>query len=161
VFSPRPIEDEKLLQLFEMTNSAPSAYNLQSYQVFVVKDGPKKEALSSACFDQSFMNQNFVAKAPVILVFCADSRRAGARYGDRGADLYALQDATIAATFAHLAAVDLGLSSVWVGAFKEKEVASLLGVSEARPVVILPLGYADAVPKASGRRPLKEVFVEA
>jgi nitroreductase len=161
VFSPRPIEDGKLLQLFEMTNSAPSAYNLQSYQVYVVKDSAKKEALSSACFDQSFMNQNFVAKAPVVLVFCADPRRAGAKYGDRGAALYGLQDATIAATFAHLAAVDLGLSSVWVGAFKESEVATLLGLSEARPVVILPLGYADTVPRTSGRRPLKEVFIEA
>jgi nitroreductase len=161
VFSPKPVEDGKLLQLFEMTNSAPSAYNLQSYQVYVVKDGAKKEALSSACFDQSFMNQNFVAKAPVVLVFCADSRRAGGKYGDRGESLYGLQDATIAATFAHLAAVDLGLSSVWVGAFKENEVAALLGLFELRPVVILPLGYAGTVPKTTGRRPLKEVFIGA
>jgi nitroreductase len=161
VFSPKPIEDAKLIQLFEMTNSAPSAYNLQSYEVFVIRDGAKKEALSSACFDQGFLSQNFVAKAPVVLVFCADPRRAEAKYGDRGAELYALQDATIAATFAHLAAVDLGLSSVWVGAFKESEVASLLGRSEAKPVVILPIGYADNVPRTTGRRPLKEVFIEA
>jgi nitroreductase len=160
VFSPKPVEDGKLLQLFEMTNSAPSAYNLQSYRVYVLKDPAKKEALSAACFDQSFMNQNFVSKAPVVLVFCADARRAGAKYGDRGETLYGLQDATIAATFAHLAAVDLGLSSVWVGAFKEEEVAALLGPSGLKPVVILPLGYADVAPRATNRRPLKEVFIE-
>ena len=160
MFSPKAVEDGKLLSLFGMINSAPSAYNLQSYRVFVIKDAARKEALSVACFDQSFMNQNFVSKAPVVLVFCADPGRAGAKYGDRGENLYGLQDATIAATFAHLAAVDLGLSSVWVGAFKEKEVAALLGLAGLRPVVILPLGYADVVPRQTSRRPLKEVFIE-
>ena len=143
-----------------MTNSAPSAYNLQSYRVYVVRDGVQKKALSAACFDQSFSNQNFVAEAPVVLVFCADPGRAGARYGERGENLYSLQDATIAATFAHLASVDLGLASVWVGAFDEEGVLSALGVSDVRPVVVLPTGYSGTQPKPSKRLPIDEVFRE-
>lgn len=34
------------------------------------------------------------------LVFCTDGERAVARYGQRGADLYALQDAAVAAGLA-------------------------------------------------------------
>jgi len=143
-----------------MTNSAPSAYNLQSYRVYVVRDGGMKKALSAACFDQSFSNQNFISEAPVVLVFCADQARAMTRYGERGESLYSLQDATIAATFAHLASVDLGLASVWVGAFDEEGVLSALGVTGVRPVVVLPIGYSGTRAKASKRLPVGEVFIE-
>ncbi len=155
------MEDDALNLLMEMTNSAPSAYNLQSYRAFVIKDASQREKLSAACFDQSFMDQNFVANAPVVMVFCADSDRAGTRYGERGAKLYALQDATIAATFAHLASFDLGLSSVWVGAFNEDEVGAILGIAGLRPVVILPIGYTGTAPKKTRRRPISEVFLRA
>lgn len=84
MFSPKLVEDRKLLELFETTNSAPSAFNLQSYQEYAVRDGAKTEALSSACFNHGFINENFVAKAPVVLVFCADPRRARVKYGHRG-----------------------------------------------------------------------------
>jgi nitroreductase len=160
MFTRQPVEAEKLQRLLEMTNTAPSAYNLQSYEAFVVKDPTKKVALSAAAFDQSFARQNFISEAPLVLVFCADPSRAGGRYGSRGADLYGLQDATIAATFAHLAAVDLGLSSVWVGAFDEAKVAEILGISGLRPVTMLPVGYPGTEARATARRGLREVFHE-
>ena len=160
-FSSKPVEEEKLQRLLELTNSAPSAHNLQSYQVFIVRSSVKKEALSAACFDQSFLKQDFVAKAPVVLVFCADGRRAGTKYDNRGDTLYSVQDATIATAFAHLAAVDLGLSSVWVGAFEEEKVAEVLGISGLRPVAMLPLGYSGMETRATGRRPVRETFHEA
>jgi nitroreductase len=43
--------------------------------------------------------------------------------------LYCIQDATIACTYAMLAATALGLSTVWVGAFDEKIVWEGLGIT--------------------------------
>ena len=97
-FSTRPIEPDKTLALLEAVNRAPSAGNLQAYEVYLVRNQAVKAALAAAALEQ-----RFIAAAPVVLVFCAHPERA-ASYGERGRRLYALQDATIACTFAMLAA---------------------------------------------------------
>ena len=62
-------------------------------------------------------------------IFSADTDRAKKRYHDR-ASLFATEDATVAASFAHLAATSLGLGSVWIGAFTESAVQEVLGIPE-------------------------------
>jgi len=132
---------------------APSAGNLQAYQVQVVRDQAKRKALAKAAYDQGF-----IAEAPVCLVFCADPDRSASRYDKRGTELYSVQDATIAGTFAMLAAVDLGLATVWVGEFDEEKVQQILGIESIRPVAMFSLGYAAEVPPASPRRAIEEIF---
>jgi len=90
-------------------------------------------------------------------VFCTDPERSAEKYGDRGRELYSVQDATIAGTFAMLAAVDLGLSTVWVGDFDEESVRKVVG-APGRPVVMFSLGYAAEEPKPAGRRAIEEIF---
>jgi len=93
----------------------------------------------------------------VALVFCTHAARAG-RYGKRGELLYAIQDATIACTFAMLAATALGLATVWVGAFDAGEVRRVIQAPEGiDPVAILPLGYAAEDPASPGRRRLEDL----
>jgi nitroreductase len=152
-YSSKRIEEEKLNRIMDAVSSAPSAGNLQAYEVFVVKGEAKKAALARAAFDQEF-----VVHAPVCLVFFANPRRSSVRYGARGEELYSVQDATIAATFAMLAAVDLGLSTVWLGAFDDHEVAEIFAAKSLRPVAILPMGYPAEEPEATPRRPLEDVF---
>jgi nitroreductase len=152
-YKPQPVEENKLRRIFEAANMAPSAGNLQAYQVRVVRDQSKKNSLAKAAF-----GQGFIAEAPVCLVFCADPDRSAAKYGKRGSDLYSLQDATIAGTIAMLAAVDLGLATVWVGDFDEKKVQQVLEVKSIRPVVIFSLGYAAEQPQPSPRRAIEEIF---
>lgn len=137
-FQAKEIKEGDLAEILAAANSAPSAGNLQAREIIVVKDKKIKEQLAEAA-----QGQNFVAEAPVVLVFCALPSRSAARYGQRGQDLYALQDATIAASFAWLQAVTLGLSACWVGAFEEKEVQKILKLNQnCRPIVILPVGFA-------------------
>jgi len=119
----------------------------------VFKKKEKREALAKAAFDQTFL-----AEAPVCLVFCADPARSAARYGSRGANLYSVQDATIAGCFAMLAATDLGLATVWVGAFDEEEVRKVVGVESLRPVAMFALGYAAEEPEPSTRRRIEDIF---
>lgn len=155
-YSPAPIEPEKLHAVLEAANRAPSAGNLQAYEMYLVRDPAVRRSLARAALDQFFL-----AQAPVVLVFCTHARRSAERYGRRGVELYALQDATVACTFAMLAAAAQGLGTVWVGAFDEEAVRRAIGAPEAhRPVAMLPVGYPAEQPPATSRRPLAELIHE-
>jgi nitroreductase len=150
-YRPQPIEPRALEKILETSRRAPSAGNLQAYEIYVVDEEQGKSALTAAA-----LGQEFIGQAPVVLVFCAHADRSSGKYGRRGVDLYCLQDATIACTFAMLAATALGLSSVWVGAFDEGQVRKILHTPPShRPLVILPLGYAAESPPETERRNLE------
>lgn len=150
-----PVETEKLHAILEMACAAPSAGDLQAYRIIVVTRAEERAALAQAA-----LNQSFIAEAPAVLVFCAEPSRSGERYGERGTSLYAVQDTTIAATYAQLAAVAAGMASAWVGSFDETKVAKLLELDPAlRPISMLCLGYPAEMPEPTPRRPLNETVV--
>jgi nitroreductase len=147
-YADAPVEEDKLVKLLEALNLAPSAGNLQAFEVYVITHADQRSELVVAA-----SGQDFLAQAPVVLVFCAHAARSIGKYGQRGANLYCLQDATIACTYAMLAATALGLSTVWVGAFNEGEVSRIIDLPQAhRPVAMLPIGYAAEKPSIRGRR---------
>lgn len=150
-FLAKKILDEDVNKILDTVNLAPSAGNLQSYKIFVVKNTNKRKALARACY-----NQSFVGEAPCVFIFCADPKKSASRYGRRGERLYALQDATIAASFAILAATSLGLGSCWVGAFSEEEVRKILE-TELRPVAVIAVGYKAEEPSCPVRKSLKKI----
>jgi len=152
----REVEDAKLQALLAAVNQAPSAGNLQAYQIYLVRDAGLKQALAKAALDQQSLTQ-----APLVLVFCADEVRASARYRERGEHLYSVQDATVAVAYAQLAATALGLATCWVGAFDEARVARIMELPRGdRPVAMLPIGYAAETPARTPRRDLTEIVVE-
>jgi nitroreductase len=157
-FQHKDVPKEKLDRIIKAVLSCPTAGNLQSYRVWVVKDKKHKIAVSEAAFGQTF-----VADASVVLVFCACPANSSGKYGSRGRELYSTQDATIATAFAHLTAVAEGLGSCWVGAFEPEAVTKALDLPENLiPVSILPLGIPVREGTKTERKPLKEMvtFVE-
>jgi nitroreductase len=155
-FASRMLEEEKLRIILESANRAPSAGNSQAYEIYVVRRPEDRKALARAA-----LGQDYVAEAPVSLVFCVQPARMSPRYGERGRRLYAVQDATIACTFAMLAATALELATVWIGAFRDEEVQRAIGVPEnVVPVAILPIGYQGEFPAASPRRALADLVHE-
>jgi nitroreductase len=151
------VEEDKLTWILEADNRAPSAGNLQAYMIVIVRDAVTRKALA-----QVALNQESVAQAPVVLAFFACPQISAARYRSRGAELYALQDATIACAYAQLAATALGLGNAWVGAFNDDAVKRILKVKgDRRAVALLPIGYAAEFPKPTSRRPLNESVKEA
>jgi nitroreductase len=151
-FKDRAVEREKMQQILEAINRAPSAGNLQAYEVYSVSDAGHKAALVKTA------DQEFLGQAPVVLVFCTHGARAEAKYRERGTELYCIQDATIACTFAMLAATALGLSTVWMGAFDEEQVRDAIGVPEdQRPIAMLPVGYAAETPEIKPRREVDDL----
>jgi len=150
-FQPTPIPDATVQKILETVNRAPSAGNLQAYEIFVVRDSEKKSRLADICLEQ-----DFVAQAPVVLVFAANPAMSVAEYGARGADLYCILDAGIACAYAQLACTELGLGSCWVGAFDSDRVAEFLGRPDLKPVGVLPIGFPAGAPSLSYRRPSGE-----
>jgi nitroreductase len=152
-FTDQPIEPEKIQKILETSNLAPSAGNLQAYEIYVVTDAKKRDGLSCAA-----LAQEYIAVAPVALVFCTHPELTEGKYTERGTRLYTVQDATIACSFAMLASTALGLGCVWVGTFDEKVVRIIIGAPQSQvPVVILAIGYPAEFPDQHPRRPLDQL----
>lgn len=135
VFSGSSITKEETDYILDCAGTSPSAGNLEAWDVVVVTDPGRREALSEAAYSQPH-----VENAPLLLVVCANYVRSMSRYGERGI-LYAVQDATIACTYMMLASHVLRLASCWVGAFDEEQVKSTLNLPpHVRPIAILCLG---------------------
>ncbi|MBE2293891.1 MAG: nitroreductase family protein [Phycisphaerales bacterium] len=150
-----PIETEKLHAILEMACAAPSAGDLQSYRIVVVCDPSTRAALAHVAREQ-----DFIAEAPVCLVFCADPSRSATTFGERGARLYALQDTTIAAAYAQLAIVAAGMGSIWIGDFDEERARTILQLEPGlTPLALLSLGYPAELPEPSPRRRLDQVTI--
>jgi len=152
----REIEADKVSDLLQAVNRAPSAGNLQAFEVVVARSSAARRSLATAAGQQEF-----VAQAPLALVFCAHPARSSQKYQARGEQLYSIQDATIACTYAMLAATALGLASVWVGAFDAKQVRTALHLPAGwLPIAILPLGYPAESPRQTLRRKLDDLVHE-
>ena len=151
-FLPAPIGDADRAAVFEAAARAPSAGNLQAYEIALVDDAEMRKKLAHAA------DQPFLAQAAMLLVFCAIPERSAATYGRRGESLYCVQDATIACAYAQLAADALGLGCVWIGAFVPEEVAEAIGAPHAAvPVAILAIGQRGEESSISPRRPVDEL----
>ena len=155
-FTDCPVEAKKVQKILETANRAPSAGGLQGYEIYRIIKPEHRSALVQAA-----LGQDFVAEAPIVLVFCANPARSAVRYKQRGVQLYSIQDATIACTFAMLAATALGLSTIWVGAFDEEAVRQAVGIpQDLTPVALLPIGYAGKKPRITPRRELSDLVHE-
>jgi nitroreductase len=155
-FEQKKIPSETLKKIISTAMLAPSAGNMQAYKVVVVKDQARKKKLALAAF-----GQEYVAEAPACLVVCADEKRSESGYGSRGRNLYSIQDATIFAAYLELTAVEFGLSTVWVGAFDEKEAAKAVNAEPGvRPIILLPIGHAKTKPPKTRRRNYVEMVSE-
>jgi nitroreductase len=141
-------------KLLEAARQAPSAGNVQPWEFVVLSTQKGKQDVSAAAFDQKSLEE-----ASVVIVVCADEKRAFEAYGVRGKTLFCFQDTAAAVQNILLTACSLGLGTCWIGAFKEDEVRLVINAPlHMRPVALIPVGYPGEAPKARSRRPLGEVM---
>ncbi len=132
---------------------APSAGNVQPWKFVIVRKPNAKISLSQAA------NQAFIREAPVVIVVCADERRAEIGYGFRGRTLYCIQDTSAAIQNILLMAYSLGLGTCWVGAYNENQARKAISAPNGiRPVALIPVGYPNESPTSRKRRPLSQVI---
>ncbi len=150
-FHPASLAPAQVDSILAAASRAPSAGNLEGWDVVVITDAEVREELSAAA-----LNQPHIAEAPAVFVVCANYVRSMSRYGERGI-LYAVQDATIACTFMMLAAHAESLGACWTGAFDEEEVRDILQLPRhIRPIALLAVGRPRAPPASTPRMPLAE-----
>jgi len=133
----RDVSDELLNKVISAAKMAPSAGNMQDWRFKVVREQTTKEKLAQAAFEQMF-----IAQAPIVAVICSDLEVAQMYYGQRGVNLYAIQNIAAAAQNLFLACIAERLGACWVGAFNEEKVSQILQLPQSwRPMVIMPIGY--------------------
>ncbi len=144
------IPDNDINKILQKISLAPSARNLQSYKIYAVKNNKVINKIFHACFNQK---NDFICNSSLVLVFCADPDNSEKVFGARGKNLYAYQDATIAASFGILTVTALGYSSCWVGNFREEEIQKILK-TKLIPIALVIVGYSDEKPPRNLRKPL-------
>jgi len=147
------VSKEQLMKLIDAAQAAPSARNCQPWHFYVVKNKKIQAELKECAY-----NQDFILNSPACIIICADSKRNESRYGERGKNLYCIQDTAAAVQNILLCAKDMGLGTCWVGAFDEAKAAKILNLPEDfRPVAIIPVGCPAEDFKPQHRRPVDEI----
>lgn len=152
------VEWDKIVQILEAGRYAPSAGNIQEWKFIVISEKDIKKKVAEACLKQYWMET-----APAIIVICSMVEKQEQFYGDKGRDLYTIQNCACAAENMMLVATDLGLSSCWVGAFDEEMMCDALNMpTRAKPMVILTIGYPGEEVPVPPRTVLESlVFLQA
>ena len=146
-YKPDTVPEEEIRYVLEAARLAPSWANTQCWHFVVVTDDQVKAKLAEA-------GMRFVARAPVVIVGCADPEKPGAK-GDMPNYLV---DVGIAMEHLMLAATDRGLGTCWVGGFNEEVARAAIGAPESmRVVAMTPLGYPDEDPAPRSRKLLEEI----
>jgi nitroreductase len=146
-----PLNDNEVTFILDCASTAPSAGNLESWDVVIVTDEDMRIALRDAAYEQ-----DHIREAAAVFVVCANYIRSMSKYGERGI-LYAVQDATIACAYMMLAAHAQNLHSCWTGAFNEDEIKDILQLPQhIRPVSLLAVGKGHAPSSLTERMPVAE-----
>jgi nitroreductase len=150
-FGEKPLNHDEIDFIISCAGTAPSAGDLEAWDVVVVTDAEVRVDLA-----ESALGQRHVSEAPALFVVCANYVRSMSKYGERGI-MYAVQDATIACTYMMLAAHARNISTCWTGAFDEDEVRQVLGLPpHVRPLAILAAGHGKTPSVRAGRMDIGE-----
>lgn len=120
-FSKKDVPDAVLYDIIKLAKKGPSAGAIRGYKGIISREVT-------------------VYGSPVSITICINQDAYTRRYGNRGRDLYAIQDGTIFGAYLQLLLVEAGLCSVWVGAFREGRVKRALGI-DLMPIAIIAIGY--------------------
>ena len=111
-------------------------YDNDDHALDLVEQGDVQADLQAIAVDQEW-----VGAAAIDIVITGIDERTTQRYGDRGRRRYVPMEAGHVGENIYLQAESLGLATVAIGAFRDADLRSLLGVSENhRPLSIFPVG---------------------
>jgi len=148
-YQDKPVEREKLDEIFEAARLAPSAKNLQDWRFVVVADKETKCQLAKVA-----NNQRFLENAGIIIVACSNSdhiMRCGQAVGPI--------DVAIALEHIALQATELGLATCWIGSFYPEKVRPIVGIPEDIAIIeLMAVGYPADSQKEPKREPMKKII---
>ena len=144
----KPIEQEKLSQIFEAARLAPSAKNLQDWRFVVVTDKQKKRQVAEVT-----NRPEIFVKAGAIIIACSNSdyiMKCGQPVGPI--------DVSIALEHIALQAAELGLATCWIGSFDAGKVRAILNIPQSITIIeLMTLGYPADKPVHSQRESMERI----
>ena len=150
-FTEKPVEKEKIDSLVEAALISFSSRGINPWQFIVIEDKNILEKLSKAKPHGS----SFLKGATLGIVVCGDSSQS---------DVW-VEDASIASTFIHLAAHDLGLGSCWIQIRKREHGPSISADAYVKDLLKIPdnimvesiiaIGYPDEIKKGHSKDSLQ------
>lgn len=158
-YADTPVAEEDLEQILEAALAAPSANNVRPWHIVVVTDDQKRASLAAV-----HQWAGFCAQSPVVLVFCADSRRQPHWW---------IEDACASLENALIQAAALGLGTCWVGIRggsgeegpgpeREELVREVLGIpEEIRVLGLVSLGHPAGETKPKPPGPMDAIHHES
>jgi nitroreductase len=144
-YTDQPVEPEKIELLLKAAMAAPSAVNSQPWEFVVVTENEMLEKLRGKLL---FGRYN----APVAITVCGSPKVALSPAGKK----YWIQDCSAAIENILIAAVGLGLGTVWIGVYPiepaVKSVRQVLNIpEEVTPLGVIYVGYPGETKEARTR----------
>jgi len=148
-YKPDPVEEEKLHQVLEAAQLAPTAANRQPFQLIVIHTAGAEADL------RRIYARPWLTQAPLIVCICSVPAQGWVRVDGKN---YADVDVAIAMDHLVLAATNLGLGTCWIAAFDPASARQVLGLPDGvEPIAFTPLGYAVGQPGPKQRKELDEL----
>lgn len=140
-YSVKSVSLEDVVKILHAGRLAPAAGNIHILKFIVVSDKEKKKKLADAAHEQEF-----IAKAPYVIVVLSEISQLVRAYGERG-KMYAKQQAGAAIENMLLKIVDLGMASCWIGAFDDLSVKRILKIPVSKEdtmdvEALIPIAYS-------------------
>ena len=140
-FTDEKVSDDQINELLHAAMSGPSACNKTPWEFYVVRNTDKLDEVKKSSLFARF-------NSPVVIVVAGNLSRA---LPDPITD-YWIQDCSAAIENILLRATDLGLGTVWCGAYPHKRVLGnlqeALGMPEDHiPLAIIHIGYPAETPE--------------
>jgi len=121
------ISDKDLNKLLQSARMAPSAKNLQPWQIIVVTDFETKKELVGVC-----QGQMFIEDAGAVIIGLVEDTK------------WSEIDLAISLDHLSLEAVELGLGTCWIGSFNSDKLKEIIQIpSRFEPFVLMTVGYPD------------------
>lgn len=157
----RDIPDSVIKEIVGLTAHAPSSMNGQPWHFIVIRTENIKKQLveikNRYCpVEKQDYRADFLRKAPVIIIVCADSKKSYDREIENG---------VLATAILMFAAHSRGLGSVYLSAYRKgesgisQEIRNLLDIPQhIDPITIIPLGYPDEIPEPKVLRNIEDII---
>ena len=147
-YQDKPIEQDKLDQIFEAARQAPSAKNLQDWRFVVVTDKKIKQQVTGCTNHQDAFGQAGAIIAACSV--CGETMKCGQRI--------APIDVSIALEHIALMATELGLATCWIGSFDAEKVRQVLEIPKDVAIIeLMALGYPADGSRQTTREPMKSI----
>jgi nitroreductase len=144
----KPIEKDKLDQIFEAARQAPSAKNLQDWRFVVVTDNGVKQRVAE-CTN----HKDAFGRAGAIIAACSVCKEV-MKCGQHIAPI----DVAIALEHIALTATGLGLATCWIGSFDAPKVRDVLEIPKDVDIIeLMALGYPGEGSRQTTRVPAENV----